>query len=170
MIDRKKYFEIINLYKIENNLNRLIYRLIKFEDEKLSFEQICNRVDSVLKRKNELEAFEQDKEQAVENTILKFIEELKREGATDIKRKNEDITFILNGKSYRTHTLGATNKVREEYRQLRYDKFYKDIERALDIIVKAQYVVTYDETNYYISPYTDKRKIKSVITRYKAVK
>lgn len=87
MIDRKKYFEIINLYKIENNLNRLIYRLIKFEDEKLSFEQICNRVDSVLKRKNELEAFEQDKEQAVENTILKFIEELKREGATDIKRK-----------------------------------------------------------------------------------
>lgn len=170
MIDRKKYFDIINLYREENNLNRLVYRLIKFEDERLSFEQICNRVDSVLKRKKELEAFEQDKEQAIENTILKFIEELKREGATDIQRKNEDINFNLNGKSYRTHTLRATNKVREEYRKLRYDKFYKDIDRALDIIISAQYVVAYDETRHYISPYTDKKKIKSTTTRYKAIK
>lgn len=170
MIEKNKYFQIVNLYKTEKNLTRLVYRIIKNDDEELSLEQIANRVNKITGRVKDIRDLKKQEEAEIENDILSLIERLKIEGATDITRKNSDIYYTKNEKNYFTTTHSIIIPIIKKYNELEYKRFYNDIELALKELIKLGYAESFEDKRYYISPYSNKRKIKSIITRYKATK
>lgn len=168
-MEKNKYFEIVNLYKKEKNLNRLVYRIIKHEDMDLSLEQIVNRISKILHNVNLPKLVEESFENAKAETNLKAIKMLEKEGYVEIEEKLGDIHFKnKNGKSFI-----ARFSVTEEYEKVRKEikeKYYKPVEDALKVVMEAKWIEKYEETKYYISPYDGKRKVKSVVERFRAKK
>lgn len=168
-MERNTYFKIIDLYKKENNLNRLVYRLIKHEDENLSLEQLVNRISKILYNVNLPKLIEEMFEKADKTALDKCIKFLEADGATINKIQKGNIYFTdKNGKSYFTYCSSSEEykKVKEEIRK----KYYNPVEEALKVVLKAGWIEEYEDTRYYISPYSGRRKIKSQVIRFRAKK
>ena len=88
MIERDKYFKIVELYKKEQNLSRLAYRIIKFEDEHLSLEQLVNRITKIVYNINLPQLVEKSFENAVQISIKKCVDYLEKDGCIITQIKN----------------------------------------------------------------------------------
>lgn len=169
MIERDKYFKIVELYKKEQNLSRLAYRIIKFEDEHLSLEQLVNRITKIVYNINLPQLVEKSFENAVQISIKKCVDYLEKDGCIITQIKNTNINFTdKNGKCFTTSV-----SVKEEYEKVRkeiFSKYYAPIENALQKVIDANWVEKYEDKTHYISPYSQKRKLKNNIIRFKAKK
>ena len=72
MMNKQNFMLTLNKWREEKNLARLVYRIIKFEENEsmLSYEQICNRAKSFIYTKQQLE--DMKKQEAREIADYKF--------------------------------------------------------------------------------------------------
>lgn len=169
MIERDKYFKIVELYKKEQNLSRLAYRIIKFEDEDLSLEQLVNRIAKIMHNINLPQLVEKSFEDAVKISVKRCVDYLEKDGCIITQIKDININFTdKNGRRFTT-----TASVKKEYDKVREDiflKYYAPVENALQKVIDANWIEKYEDKTYYISPYSQKRKLKNNIIRFKAKK
>lgn len=166
MIERNTYFKIVELYKKENNLSRLVYRIIKYDNTDLSFEQLCNRAIKIIYDQNEIKEFENETERLIEESRDKMRQHLYDLGCNNITNRGSDFSYVRGNENYCTSNLRYENEIEKKRINIYREKYIDLIATALDTTIEFEYVEEYKDKQYY--PISN--KIKSITIRYKAKK
>lgn len=173
-MEKNLFLKVVNLYKSEKNLTRLVYRLIKYESEEnkedkqkwLSRNQIWAIAQKIIYSKaqieNELNRIESEKHKIIEEKI----EMLKKSGYREIEKLDNN---CLKYKDRETDYV-FYNNFPIEFNNL--DKTYfssarDSIEKAIDYLLSIEYIKEYQVKN--INPYKKSLNLGKT-ARYKAIK
>ncbi|MNL91071.1 hypothetical protein D3C81_07990 [compost metagenome] len=179
-MEKEEYLRIVGLYKKENNLARLLYRFIKAETSdrisaNMSYQQLYNKVIAIRGEKKTLQTMLEKGKIAVENFLHseKCKQGLGGSAVVEItkvvvKDYGFDLDYTKNGRACTTignnYSIGV--KEFDDYMKFK-ENINMEISNALQIIIDAGYVLEFEDLSFYDA---NKRKFKSSVTRYKALK
>ena len=166
MIERNTYFKIVELYNKDKNLNRLVYRIIKFEDTYLSYEQLCNRIIKIIYDQNEINDFNKETERLILESRNKMRLHLESLDCQNIYNRGSEFSYTRGNNSYTTSNLHYENEIEKVRNNLYREKYLDAITKALDTTIEFDYVEEFKDKRYY----STNNKIKSITLRYKAKK
>ena len=167
-MNKQHYLLTINKWKQEKNLARLVYRIIRLEEDEecLSYVQICNRVKNFIYTKQQYQQLLVDRDNEIEQEKLKYIEQCKAKGYTKIYFKDYDLHYTdVNGKSYFCYCGKAFTPIEMKYNKLVYSD---DIKEAINKVLNANWIKEVKIQSRYSG--TGDIIKGSYITKYKATK
>lgn len=138
-MNKYNFMLTFNKWKEEKNLARLVYRIIKFEDEEneLSYEQICNRAKNFIYTKKQLSDMEAEKNKEIENFKIDTTKRYKAKGYTNIVWDRDTMHCNKDGQPYFTYFIKEIGDIERKYRKMIYTD---DIKKAIEIVLNAKWI------------------------------
>ena len=139
MMNKQNFMLTLNKWREEKNLARLIYRIIKFEEDEsmLSHEQICNRAKSFIYTKQQLEDMKKQEAREIADYKFKMTKFYESKGCTNISWKYDDMTYYVKDKVYFTTFAKAIGEIESKYRKMIY---HPQIQEAINIVLNAKWI------------------------------
>lgn len=162
------YGGIVELYKKEGNVARLVYRLIKLDNDRpKSFEQIKNTVSKITGDDKRLEKL---RTEAVQNVKTYVADRIKAENPGAVIDKLEvgdsftKAEYSVGAKRYVTEVANRKTPAFKPYHDA-IGKINEAITEALNTAMRHKYIESYEDKTHYRND-----KVKGVTTRYRALK
>lgn len=157
MIPKFNYIRIIRKYEEERNLNRLVYRIVKYEPQPVDLKHIFKLVDKILKREDEIKEFRRQCEMEYKREISEKVSNLENQGYGNIFVSGDAIHYT----EYFMDDIGkygciSISALKYKHESKVYKKFYHNINEALENVIRAGWV----------EPFMD----KDGLIRYKLIK
>ena len=139
MMNKQNFMLTLNKWREEKNLARLVYRIIKFEENEsmLSYEQICNRAKSFIYTKQQLADTEREQHNEITYVCMEMKSLFESKGCTDIYWKDYDMYFKRNGKEHITSLRTQIGEIESKYRKMIY---HPQIQEAINIVLNAKWI------------------------------
>lgn len=167
-MNKQHFLLTLNKWKQEKNLARLVYRIIKFEEDEecLSYEQICNRAKNFIFTKQQLEDMKQQKEKEIKSFKFEKTKLFESQGCTNISWKNDDMRFTdANGKSFFTTFTKDIGRIELKYHRKIYNQ---QIQEAINKVLNTNWIKEVKIQSRYSG--TGDIIKGSYITKYKATR
>ena len=139
IMNKQNFMLTLNKWKQEKNLARLVYRIIKFEDEEneLSYEQICNRAKKFIYTKKDFAAMEAEKNKEIENFKINITKRYKAKGYTNIVWDRDGLHCKKDGQHYFTFFIKQIGDIERKYNKMIYSD---GIKKAIEIVLNAKWI------------------------------
>lgn len=174
-MEREKFISIVNLYKNEKNIKRLVYRLIKFEYEEdkrkkskwLSKNDITYIAERIIHSKHEIEEEEKRIHNEKINLLKEKLEVLKRNGHSEIEIL-DDYCLRYKEKDSDLHNIISfpveINKINTSF----LNETRLSINEAINYLLSINYIEGFEVKN--TNPKVKKTVNLGKTVRYKSVK
>ena len=139
-MNKQHFLLTLNKWKQEKNLARLVYRIIKFEEDEecLSYEQICNRAKNFIYTKQQYQQLLVDRDNEIEQEKLKYIKKYTEEGYTNVYFKNYDLNLTkTNGQACTCYMGNKFTHIEKKYKKLVYSD---DIQEAINKVLNTNWI------------------------------
>lgn len=138
-MNKQNFMLTLNKWKEEKNLARLVYRIIKFEDEEneLSYEQICNRAKKFIYSKKDFADMEVEKIKEIENFKIYTSNRYEAKGYTNITWDRDTMHCMKDGQPYFTYFIKEIGEIERKYNKMIYSD---GIKKAIEIVLNAKWI------------------------------
>ena len=165
-MNKQNFMLTLNKWKQEQNLARLVYRIIKFEDleTELSYQQICNRAKNFIYNKKQLADMRVEMLQEIENFKIETAKRYEAKGYTNIVWDKDNMHFKKGEQAYFTYFIKEIGAIERKYSKMIYTD---EIQKAIEIVLNAKWI----KEVQIASRYSGGEIIKgSYNTKYRAIK
>lgn len=174
-MDKQIFLNIVNLYKKEENITRLVYRLIKYEYEAnpkdktkwLSKKQLFNRTIKIIYSKEEIDKEQERVNKSIKDIFNEKIKFLQDKGFIDIKIV-DDYSYYYKDNTTNALYYGNINKEAKDVNESYFKDIYMSVNSSIEKLLSINYIKAYEVKN--ANP-TGKKFINTGKTiRYKPLK
>lgn len=174
-MEKDKYLSLINIYKKEKNINRLIYRLIKYQYEEdkrkksnwYSKKDIIRIALNIIYNKTEIE---EEKTRIYDEKIAfldKKVEELKEKGYLEVEIL-QDLSIRYYEKEFNCHKVVLFATTLNELDKTYFKKTIDEIKESIKFLESIEYIKGIEVKN--LNPKLNRNINLGKTKRYKTIK